>query len=936
MGVDDRRDADLQREIASHLEREAEEHVAAGLSPDEARLAALRAFGNVTRTREEARAVWVRAWLDDARQDLRYAWRVFARTPAFTIGAALILALGVGASAAIVGAIKAVVLAPLPYAQPDRLVRLWQNNPARQVDRFSVSLPLYRDWRSQSRSWVDLAAMKHGGVTLQTADGPEHVPAAFVTANLLPLLGIPPALGRGFRPEEDTATGPPAAILSDHLWRRAFAADAGAVGRSITIEGRAHMVVGVAQPISFGEGEFDVLLPLAPFEEDRRGQNDLDVYGRLRSDVTLEQAAAEMAGLARRLGQDLPADRSGWGVTVRPLADVVVGAPVRQRLYLLLAAVGALLLIACANLSSLLLVRTSARSREMAIRAAIGGGRGRIVRQLLTESLLLAAIGGVAALAVASGSMRALRTTVMADLPRAADITLDPWLLLVMGGVSVLAGVSTGLAPARHVSRLNVPRGLHERSQTAATDARRTRNALVVGQLALSIVLLAASGLMMRTLRQLTDVDLGFAPDRVVIAQVAPRADPEAFVETLVTRIRRLPGVVGAGATSDAPMSPRNTSLNVFPVGPARIATTESVQSDFRVVTAGYFRAMQTAILAGRDFSPRDHGDAPKVIIVNETLARSVWGDLPPIGRQLDLGGGGGEPATVVGLVQDARNHDPAQAPRPTYYASAYRGIWGAMTLVLRTTTPADALVAQVRAEVTALDPSLPLFDVGTLEGRVAAQLAPLRVVAGLLGVFASLALVLALVGVYAVMASVTGQRTREVGIRLALGAQRRDVLWSLMRDGAIMVGAGAVVGLLIALPVTRLMRGLLAGVSPFDPLTFGAATALLITASLAACWLPARRAARVDPVRTLRGPLAGGSFGALDDQLAARRADVAPAALAHRHGDAAIGQLARERVHLRVRRPRERDARRLVQRQQVHLGAHVAQQASQPARVIE
>lgn len=845
---------DLQREIDLHLELETQQLIADGRSADEARRTASRIFGNVTRTREDVRAVWVAAWLQDAFQDLRYAARVFARTPVFTLGAVLILTLGVGASTAIFGAINAVILAPLPYESPDRLVQLWNTNPSRNIDRFSVSLPLYRDWRTRTRSWTDLAASVNGSVTIRLAGEPERVPAQFITANMLPLLGLPMAIGRGFLPEEDVPNGGSVAILSHGFWQRAFGGDPDAVGRSITIDGTGHTVVGVLAGSTTDETAAHILLPLAGHTEDRRNFSELDVFGRLRPDVTLDEASAEMTALADRLAVEYPDGTAGWGVRVQPLADAVVGGQLRQRLYLLLGAVGVLLLIACANLSGLLLVRASARTREMSIRAAIGGGRSRIVRQLVTESLLLATGGGAGGVALAYVLMHVFRTTVMADVPRASQIGLDPRVLLFAGGVTAMCGVLAGLSPARQLARLDIQRGLHDRTAAAAVGARRSRNALVVGQLALSVVLLAASGLMLRTLDHLNAVDLGFSPDRILTAQVAPRIAREEFFATLVERLRQLPDVVNVGATSGAPMTSGNTSLHVYPVGPASIAPTQSVQADWRSITADYFAAMQTPILAGRDFSPHDDGNAPKVVMVNQTLAGTLWGNENPIGRQIDLGGGGGEPATVIGLVRDVRGHDPAEPALPTYYVSAYRDVWGPMTLIIRATTGTDGLLPLVRAEVRALDPSLPVFAVGTMGDLVSARLTPQRLVAGLLGGFALLALALAVTGIYGVMAYATGLRMHEVGIRVALGAQQGRILAMLLREGVVLVAAGSVLGLLVALPVTRLMRDQLSGVSPADPLTFLVTLSALAVAALIACYLPARRATRIDPVSALRG----------------------------------------------------------------------------------
>jgi putative ABC transport system permease protein len=848
------RDADLTREIEQHLALEAEERHLDGASEEDARRAALRAFGSVARTSEDARAVWTWAWLQDALRDLRYAVRVFARTPVFTVGAILVLALGIGATTAIFGAINAVILTPLPYPEPDRLVALWQTNASRGIDRFSVSLPLYRDWRDRSASWTSLAAMKDGSVTLRMDDTPERVDARFITANALQTFGARVILGRAFLPEEDARAGAPVVLVSEAFWRRRLHASRDVLGETIDVDGRERTVTGVVATDLPGVADAPILLPLTPFDEDRRGLSSLDVYGRLRPGVDLDEAAAEMTTLARRIAEAYPVDHAGWSVQLAPLGDVVVGSTVRQRLFLLLAAAGVLLLIACLNLSSLLLVRAASRTREMAVRAALGGGRGRIVRQLLVESGALAVVGGLIGVAIAYAGMQVLRGLAMADLPRADRIGLDSTVLWFACGMSLLTGVIAGLAPARYTSRLDIQQGLHERSPATMGPSRRVRNALLVGQIALSIVLLATSGLMLRTLNRLNRVDLGFTSSHVLTAQVAPRTNAEAFFATLVARVRHLPGVAAVGATSGAPMTSGNTSLNVYPSGPARLRPTESVQADYRSITAGYFDAMETPLLAGRDFTPHDDARAPKVVIVNETLAHILWGDASPIGKRVDLGGGGGEPATVIGLARDVRGHNPAIATGPTYYVSAYRFVWGPMTLVIRTTTGADRLVPLIRTEVRAIDPALPVFGVRTMDEIVSRQVAPQRLLAMLLAAFATLALVLVVAGVYGVTAYATGQRTREIGIRLALGAQRHEVLTSLLREGAVLVACGVAIGLALTVPVARLMQGFLSGVAPSDPVSLVTAALVLAATTLIACYLPARRATRVNPMLALRG----------------------------------------------------------------------------------
>jgi putative ABC transport system permease protein len=849
---DSQRDDDLQREIKLHLELEAEERKADGLSKEDARRAASLAFGNVNAVREDARAVWFPLWLQQAAQDLRYAQRMARRTPAFTFGAILVLAIGISASTTIFGALKAVVLEPMPFAQPEQLVRLAQTNQARGVKAFSTSLPLYRDWQARSGSFSDMAAERGGSVTVQGLGDPRHLDGKWITHNMFSLLGTTPALGRTFQKEDDVPGAGRVVMLSHGFWRRAFGADAGVLDRTLTIDGRAYTIIGVAPPDALNTTDH-VLLPAVPFTEDRRGYSDLDVYARLKPNVSIDQASTEMAGIAAQIGLEHPEDHRGWGVSVVPLAESVVGPATPRVLYLLLAAVGVLLLITCANLSSLFLVRASARTREIAIRAAIGGGRGRILRQLLTESLLLAFAGGALGVVLSFSGTRLWRTAMAGDMPRAGEITVDIWVLAFAFVVSAATGVLAGLAPARQMARLDVTKGLREGARSVTASGNWARNALVVGQLALSVVLLAAAGLTIRTLSHLSRVDPGFTPSQVLTARLAPRDRPEAFFADLLARVRAIPGVAMAGAASHVPMAPGNLSLHVFPVGEAQIAATESVQADWRIVTDGYFGAMEAPVVAGRDFTTRDDDNAPKVIIVNQTLARLVWGDRDPVGRQLDLGGGGGTPATVVGLVRDMRHHNPAVVPAATYYVSAAAGVWGAMTLVIRTDVDAATLMPRIRAQVAALDPALPVYDINTMDALMRQKLAPQRLVAGVLTGFGALALLLAVLGIYGVMSYSTRQRARESAIRLALGATRWNVIWPLVREGGALVGAGAAIGLAGAIPLTRLMGGVLTDVSPGDPLTFTAAVGVLAVAALLACYLPAHRTARISPIETLR-----------------------------------------------------------------------------------
>jgi putative ABC transport system permease protein len=855
-----RRDEDLDREIRAHLELEAADREADGLSPEDARRAARRLFGNPAVVREDARAVWAPLWIQQAGQDARYAWRLARRTPAFTIGVLFVIALGIGATTTIFSALRAVVLAPLPFDRPLDLVRVSQMNAARGVADFSVSLPLYREWRDRSTSWRDLAATRTDTVVALGLGEPRRLDARFETWNLLPLLGVHVRAGRGFSAADDARGAAPVAILSNRLWRDAFAAAPDVVGRALTIDGRPTTIIGIAPANGTLVGDADVLLPLVPSEGDVRfDYSDLDVIGRLASGVTMTAARAEMTALTERVAAELVAagnqgDVTGWTPRLLPLHEAVVGTAAPRTLSLLFVAAVVLLLVACANVSGLLLARASGRAHEMAVRAALGGGRGRIVRQLLVETGCLALGGALLGLAMSTVALPVLKAGVLSTLPRANDIRIDGGVLMVALVSTLLTAVLAGLAPAFRASQLNVQASLKANAPAVAGGPRLSRRVLIASQLALSIVLLTTAGLAARALSDLRSVDLGFSPDHVLSMAFAPERAPELTTAAFLERLRRLPGVESVAATSAAPMGAGNASLHVFPVGPAILAPTTAVQADWRVASPGYFHTMGTPILAGRDFTAHDDSRSAKVIIVNETLARQMWGRDNPIGRQLDLGGGGGEPATVVGLVRDVRAHSPAVPPAPTYYVSLYRGVWGPVTVVIRTRADASGVVPLARAELHALDPAAPLFDVMTMRQRVEGPLTPQRLLMGLLAGFALAATLLAVIGMYGLVSYATGQRLREIALRVALGASRGHVVRLLLGEGVRLVTVGIAVGVLLAVPAARAVHPLLTGAGTSDPAMFGVAVAVLSLASLAACAIPIRRALRANPAVVLRG----------------------------------------------------------------------------------
>lgn len=850
-------DREMDDELRFHIEEQTRRNVASGMSLREATRAARKQFGWKDRIREETREARGWMWLDDLIRDVRYGARTLVRKPGFLAMAVLTFALGIGANTAIFSVLNGVLLKPLQVTEPDRLVTLFETNLARDVTKFSVSYPNFRDWRERSHSWAQLAAFDFRAINFLAQDEPRRVVARYQTSNTFSTLGIKIARGRDFAAGEDVEGGPTVVVLADRFWRRAFGANPEVIGKVITLAGKPYSVIGVAEPVTPLESTVDVFLPLGPIIEPDRTDHGLNVVGRLGDGVTLAQAASEMHAIARGIEGEHPDENAGWNVRLEPLFDTIVSHQFRTVLYVLSAAVCLLLLIACANVSGLLLVRASTRMRELAIRAALGGARGRLIRQLTTESVLLAFVGGGIGMLLATWGVAVIRGLDSADLPRMTEIVLDTRVMLFGWAVSLVTGVFAGLLPAFSASRVDVLHVLKE-GTNPGRSRRRLHSSLIVGQVAVAIVLLSGAGLMVRTLDQLRRTHLGFETKSILTLRISPNDDPKAFFTALTDRIEALPGVAAVGLTNSPPMADYNTSLNVFAVGPSRIAPTESIQSEWRLVNDEYFRAMGIPVIQGRVFTKADDGQARRSVVVNQTLSRMLWGDANPIGREINPGGGTTY-STVIGMVGDIRSRDPAVAPTPGYYMSAHRFIWGPMTFAVRARTQpgedADVsrLLPLIRAEVHALDPTLPIFAIETMSGLVDHRLATERLTTGLLGGFALLALILASVGLYGVLAFATEQRTHEVGIRMALGARRIDVVGPIVRDGIRLVVTGLVIGLAVALGVTQLLRSLLTDVSPLDPPAYIGAVVLLGAVSLVACWLPARRAAKVDPMTALR-----------------------------------------------------------------------------------
>lgn len=795
--------------------------------------------------------------------DLRFALRQLLKSPGFAAVAVLTLALGIGANTAIFSFVNAVLLRPLPFKEPEKLVVMYENNVERDWHKNAVAAPVLGEWRQRNQTFDGLAAYQPQ-VTILTGNGqPESLLGGTYSANIFSLLGIRPMLGRGFLPEEETFGKHFVAVLSHGLWSRRFGGDPNAIGRTIELDGESYQVVGIMPPrTSFPDGGVQIWTPLA-FSPDRlrqRHNHSYTVYGRLKPSVTLAQARADMDLVANRLTETDP-ENKGWGVEVYPLQEIMVGKS-RTVLLVLLGAVGLVLLIACANIANLLLARAAARSREFAIRAALGAGRGQIVRQLLVESLLLAGLGGVTGLALGQGALTLLIRFSPPDLPRLWEgISLDGTTLAFTLGVTLVTGVVFGLAPALQTAHSALSSDLNDssRGSSASHQRRRIRAGLVVGEMAISLILLVGAGLLIRSFGQLLSQPLGFVPEHVVTMDFGlpdktypDRADKIRFFDQLLAQTRALPGVESAALVLGLPFDGQASSLSVSIFGAPPPAPGEAVSAGYSQISSGYFHTLKTPLRQGRDFNGQDRVGVQEVVIVNDSFVKNFKLGDQVLGRHLSLGDGATN-AVIVGVVPDLRRVDVASAPQGEIYRAASQNNWGSMSLVIRTRREPGDMTRTLRSVVDGLDKSLPIAHPRSLTELVAGTLAERQLSVRLLAGFAGVALLLAAVGLYGVLAFNVTQRRREIGIRMALGAQRADVLRLILHHGMALVVVGMVIGLLGALGLARLLGSLLYEVKPHDPMTFALVPLVLAAVALLACWLPARRAARVDPMVALR-----------------------------------------------------------------------------------
>jgi len=876
-GRDKDRERDLDRELRDHLELEAQEQRESGMPGEEADYAARRALGNVTLIKEQVRETRPFAWLEALKQDARYSARMLRKNPGFAVAAICTLALGIGANTALFSVVNAVLLNPLPYPDASRLVVVWEQNASHGFFRNVVSAANFRDWKRQNHVFSDMAALFDGTFDLSGVGEPVEVRGELVSGNFLAVLGVRPALGRGFTPEDDHP-GSRVVLLSHALWIERFGGDPSLIGRQIAINRAQFTVIGVLPP-AFYFPPWQDSAQRARFwvtgldlRKPERTWHNYESFGRLKPGVTLDQARVDMAALSRQLGAQYP-EQKDWAAQLISVHDQVVG-DTRPALLELLAAVGMVLLIACANLANLQLARVAAREKEIAVRAALGGGRFRVIRQVLIESVLLAVTGGNLGVLLAAWGVKVFVAYGPRNTPGLSQATLNVTVLWFTLILSVVCGIVFGLIPALNASKTDLLQCMNEgsRGSTQGLRSRRLRGMLVASEFALALVLLAGAGLLIRSFAALSRVNLGFDPHHVVTMRIAltgrvyaDNARQGRFFENLLPRVQPLPGVTSAAVIDqDVPFggSGMDFLIEGRPVPPS----SEWPDASVRSISADYFRALRIPLLRGRSLAESDNETAPRVAVINERLAREYWPGQNPIGSRIRFPGlatsGGAvhvadsDPiAVIVGVVKTVRNLGVDLEGRNEIYVPYKQlPVWFTpRTLLVRMAGDPAAAVSAIRRNVQALDPDQPISNVTTVDETLTQAEAGHRFPMLLLSLFAALALALAAIGIYGVMSYSVAQRTREIGVRMALGAQRGDVIQATVTEGMRVAAIGVAFGLAGALGLTRLLSGLLFGTGSKDPLTFFAAPLLLLAIGFAAIVVPARRASKIDPNVALR-----------------------------------------------------------------------------------
>ena len=873
----ERLDQDLDEEMRSHLEMRAADNLAAGMSPEVARVEAKRRFGNTTLLKEDARNADIIGWLDAAARDFRYALRMLRRSPGFTAVAVLTLALGIGANTAIFSVVNSVLIRPLPYHDPAGLVMVWETNSLHPNPHNTVSPPNFLDWQSRNTVFSGMAYIFDERDSLTGNGEPEEVVVQDVSANFFSVLGVTPILGPGFTAENGQRGHDNVVILAYGLWKERFGGDPAIVGKSIVLNGHPQTVVGVA-PQNFQwfikDGSLTGAKPQMwspfvfpqSFHDHKQMGRFMTAAARLKPGATYSQAQSQMNAIASQLEQEYPDSDGHWGVNVVPLRQQISG-DLRLALLVLFGAVAFVLLIACANVSSLLLARAASREREMAIRTAIGASRWRIARQLLIESLLLALIGGGIGVALAVWGTNVLLAASPANLLDLRSISLDLRVLTFAVAATLLAGLLFGFLPSYISAHSRISETLKEGGRGSSSAHRRAfaRNAFVITQLGLALVLLTGSGLLIRSFVRLIGVDPGFDTGHLLTFKVTlPGSkygtDPlrMAFFQQLLAKLAAVPGVRSASMESFPPLTGLGAATAVHILSQPSLALSDLPVANVGVVGPDYLSTMNIPLRAGRFFTAQELAEEKHVTIINQAFADKYLHGVNPLGQKAaiymkSLDEKEIKPSEIIGVVGDVHQMGLDALPEPTVYWPHSELVMSGMTILVRTSSDPLALVTTAHGELQQLDPELPMAAVATMDQLLADSLSRSRFTMLLLGIFSAVALVLAAVGIYGLIAYSVTQRTQELGIRIALGAQRRDVLRLVLGQGARLTLLGVTLGLLAALAISRLLASMLFGVSATDPLTFAGVVALLTIVALLACFIPARRATRVDPIVALR-----------------------------------------------------------------------------------
>jgi len=870
-----RNERELDDEVHSYVDLLAAEKIGHGMSPEEARRTARIELGGVEQVKEDVREAHAGAWLDTVIQDIRYGARMLVKNPGFTAIAVLTLALGIGANTAIFSVVQGVLLAPLPYRQPDRLVMVWESNP--RFPHVWTSYPNFQDWQRDAQSFQQMAAFRQQGYDLTNPGAPEHVDGSAVTAGFFNALGVGLTLGRDFSPQEDRHGGAPALIISDRLWTNRFARSPQVLGQPITLDGVDYFIVGVLPHEFRFWSDADVYTPLGqgdPLIIDARGSHDgIGAIARLKPQVSISRAKAEMATIQSGLDQLYPDDNRDLGTDVMPLKQAIVG-DTRGILLMLLGAVGLVLLIACSNVANLFLARSAARSREFGIRAALGANRARLIRQLITESVLLSLAGGALGVLIAVPGVRSLLTALPESLLRRANISVNAPVLLFTFGVSIVVGILFGLAPALKNWNTDPQAALKDGGRGSTSPHNRAQSILVVVQMALTLVLLVSAGLLFRTILQLSGVDPGFDIQHIITFKVGVSrslmktvASTRVAYQQLIERIREIPGVQAADFTDTVPLSGQGGTIP-FWIGSQKPVSLQAAPRLVGFLTGpDYFRTMGIPLLRGRLFAPQDTIKSPCVVVIDSVFTRIYFSDSNPLGQTITFGFTSPTgPCRIVGVVRHVRHwalDDPATSIQNQMYFPLNQDPdqwvpvgYPYLTVVIRTQLDSAAVVPAIKTAVYGADSDQPVYDIRTMQNIVSESMSSQRFPMMLLGVFAALALLLASVGMYGVISCAVAQRTHEIGIRIALGAEKKDVFRLIVGRGLRLALTGVAVGAITALILTRVLASfahLLYGVRANDPITFALVSVTLVMVALLACYVPARRATKVDPIIALR-----------------------------------------------------------------------------------